>query len=103
MDTRVDNVYTVGCFDLFHRGHIKLIERMRLIGKKVIVGVHDSRSIFKLKNRVPIHSTTTRMLNVKSHADVVFCISGTDPSDFMTCIVNLSKNETALYVRYLFL
>lgn len=76
IDNRVDNVYTVGCFDLFHHGHVKLIERMRLIGKKVIVGVHDSRSIFKLKNRVPIHSTTQRMLNVKSHADVVFCISG---------------------------
>ena len=44
-DTRVDKVYTVGCFDLFHHGHIKLIERMREIGKKVIVGVHDSRRL----------------------------------------------------------
>ncbi len=43
LDTRVDKVYTVGCFDLFHHGHIKLIQRMREIGKKVIVGVHDSR------------------------------------------------------------
>jgi len=45
IDTRVDKVYTVGCFDLFHHGHIKLIERMREIGKKVIVGVHDSRRL----------------------------------------------------------
>ena len=43
VDNRVDKVYTVGCFDLFHHGHVKLIERMREIGKKVIVGVHDSR------------------------------------------------------------
>ena len=42
-DNRVDKVYTVGCFDLFHHGHVMLINRMREIGKKVIVGVHDSR------------------------------------------------------------
>jgi hypothetical protein len=42
-DARVDKIYTVGCFDLFHHGHVRLIERMREFGKKVIVGVHDSR------------------------------------------------------------
>jgi cytidyltransferase-like protein len=70
-DTRVDKVFTVGCFDLFHDGHVNLIMRMRQIGKKVIVGVHDSRSIYKLKNRVPVDSTEKRMLNVKKHADEV--------------------------------
>jgi cytidyltransferase-like protein len=43
IDNRVDKVYTIGCFDLFHHGHIRLIERMREVGKKVIIGVHDSR------------------------------------------------------------
>ncbi len=43
IDDRIDNVYTVGCFDLFHYGHIHLFERMASIGKKLIVGVHDSR------------------------------------------------------------
>ncbi len=43
IDTRVDKVYTVGCFDIFHHGHVRLIERMREVGKKVIIGVHDSR------------------------------------------------------------
>jgi cytidyltransferase-like protein len=99
LDTRVDKVYTVGCFDLFHHGHVTLIKRMREIGKKIIIGVHDSRSIYKLKNRVPIDSTEKRMLNVKSEADEVFCISGTDPSNFMTCIVELVPGETACYVR----
>merc|ERR1719468_1259422 len=99
IDTRVDKVYTVGCFDLFHHGHVTIINRMREIGKKVIVGVHDSRSIYKLKKRVPVDSTEKRMLNVKSEADEVFCISGTDPSNFMTCVVNLAEGETACYVR----
>jgi hypothetical protein len=37
-------------------------------------------SIYKLKNRVPVDSTEKRMLNVKTYADEVFCIAGTDPS-----------------------
>ena len=99
IDNRVDKVYTIGCFDLFHFGHVNLIQRMRKLGKKIIVGVHDSRSIYKLKNRVPVDSTEKRMLNVKTVADEVFCIADTDPSNYMSCIVNLRKNETALFVR----
>ncbi|XP_025076132.1 uncharacterized protein LOC112553248 isoform X2 [Pomacea canaliculata] len=94
----VDKVYTVGCFDLFHKGHIRLLQRMRSIGKQVIVGVHDSRSIYMLKKRVPVDSTEKRMLNVKQYADVVFCIAGTDPSTFLACAF-AGRQETSLYVR----
>lgn len=99
IDGRADKVYTVGCFDLFHDGHRILLERMRQYGREVIVGVHDSRSIFKLKSRVPVDGTETRMLNVKRYADQVYCVAGTDPSNFVKCAVHLKENETALYVR----
>lgn len=95
----VDKVYTIGCFDLFHEGHRILFQRMRELGRTLIVGVHDSRSIYKLKSRVPVDGTETRMLNVKRHADEVYCIAGTDPSTFVMCIAHLGDNETALYVR----
>ena len=45
IDTRVDKIYSIGCFDLFHEGHVKIISRMRELGKKVIIGVHDSRRL----------------------------------------------------------
>ena len=32
---RVDKVYTIGCFDLFHDGHVKLFQRLRTLGKQV--------------------------------------------------------------------
>ena len=32
---KVDKVYTVGCFDLFHRGHINLLRNMRKLGREV--------------------------------------------------------------------
>lgn len=35
---KVDKVYTVGCFDLFHRGHINLLRNMRKLGKEVRMG-----------------------------------------------------------------
>ena len=46
-DERVDKVYTVGCFDLFHRGHVNLLKNMRKLGKEVsfCYYVHISPSI----------------------------------------------------------
>ncbi|KAK3086485.1 hypothetical protein FSP39_019057 [Pinctada imbricata] len=99
LDNRVDRVYTVGCFDLFHHGHIRLLERMRALGKEVVVGVHDSRSIYQLKKKVPIDSTEKRMTNVKQHADIVFCVAGTDPTNFIYCIVNEADDRSCMYVR----
>lgn len=96
---KVDKVYTVGCFDLFHEGHKILLQRLKEIGTQVIVGVHDSRSIYKLKKRVPIDSTNKRMANVKKHADVVFCIHGTDPTPFLKCIYDANEPVTCMYVR----
>ncbi|KAL4235229.1 hypothetical protein ACF0H5_006867 [Mactra antiquata] len=96
---KVDKVYTVGCFDLFHEGHKILIERLKQIGTQVIVGVHDSRSIFRLKKKVPIDGTSKRMANVKKYADVVFCIRGTDPTSFLKCMYDENEPVTSAYVR----
>lgn len=41
----VDKVYTVGCFDLFHRGHVVLLKRMRRMGREV-----GERSIASLQS-----------------------------------------------------
>ena len=48
----------------------------------MIVGVHDSRSIYLLKKRVPVDSTEKRMLNVKQYADVVINTDSTTLSAF---------------------
>ncbi|GFN92272.1 bifunctional protein hlde, partial [Plakobranchus ocellatus] len=100
VDARAEYVYTVGCFDLFHHGHVMLMRRMRQYGKKVIVGVHDSRSIYHLKHRVPMDSTMTRMRNVKQYADEVFCVAGTDPTPYLDFIFDRrNRKESAIYIR----
>lgn len=42
-------VFTNGCFDLLHPGHIGLLERARAMGDALIVGVNSDRSVQELK------------------------------------------------------
>ena len=42
-------VFTNGCFDLLHAGHIKLLERARRGGDLLIVGLNSDRSVRALK------------------------------------------------------
>lgn len=42
-------VFTNGCFDLLHAGHIKLLERSRSLGDLLIVGINGDSSVRRLK------------------------------------------------------
>ncbi|KNC52435.1 uncharacterized protein AMSG_08414 [Thecamonas trahens ATCC 50062] len=91
--------YTVGCFDLFHDGHIRLLTRMREHAARIVVGVHDDESIFRLKNRYPMDNTVKRIRNVKTYADVVFVIPSTNPTPYLDCIIDRSDADSSCYIR----
>jgi len=42
-------VFTNGCFDLLHAGHVKLLERAKRFGDLLIVGINSDRSARALK------------------------------------------------------
>ena len=42
-------VFTNGCFDLLHPGHILTLERARSLGDALIVGVNSDRSVREMK------------------------------------------------------
>jgi rfaE bifunctional protein nucleotidyltransferase chain/domain len=42
-------VFTNGCFDMLHLGHIAYLERCRRLGDVLIVGVNTDRSVKKIK------------------------------------------------------
>ena len=42
-------VFTNGCFDLLHRGHIDYLDKTAALGDKLIVGLNTDASIKKLK------------------------------------------------------
>jgi len=81
-------VYTIGCFDLFHRGHQNALLALREFGYYIVAGIHDDESYFKLKNKYTIDNLETRMQNVKPFVDQIFVIPSTDPLLYMQGVVS---------------
>lgn len=42
-------VFTNGCFDILHPGHVDLLERARELGNKLIVGINSDSSVRSIK------------------------------------------------------
>ena len=55
-------VFTNGCFDLLHAGHVAYLEQARTLGDRLIVAINDDDSVRKLKGEGrPINSVDRRM------------------------------------------
>ena len=59
-------VFTNGCFDLIHAGHIHLLSRARSFGDVLIVGLNTDASVSKLKPGRPLQDEATRALIMAS-------------------------------------
>ena len=42
-------VFTNGCFDILHLGHVKYLQKARALGDKLIVGLNSNESVSRLK------------------------------------------------------
>ena len=75
-------VFTNGCFDLLHKGHIDLLTRASEFGDKLIVGINSDDSVKKIKgeNR-PIEDQKTRKKNLLNlnYVDDVYVFEETTP------------------------
>ena len=73
-------VWTNGCFDVLHRGHIELFKYAKSRGDKLIVGVDSDKKVRKDKGKDrPINNQEDRMemlLSIK-YIDEVWCINST--------------------------
>ena len=55
-------VFTNGCFDILHYGHIHYLAEARALGDKLIIGVNSADSVKRLKgNHRPINDDMTRL------------------------------------------
>ena len=58
-------VFTNGCFDLLHKGHLDLLLNAAAFGDKLLVGLNSDRSVKKLKgNSRPIQNEKTRAIKL---------------------------------------
>jgi D-beta-D-heptose 7-phosphate kinase/D-beta-D-heptose 1-phosphate adenosyltransferase len=64
-------VFTNGCFDILHKGHVYLLKRAKKLGDILIVGLNSDSSVKRIKGeKRPIFSVRDRAF-VLSSIDVV--------------------------------
>lgn len=59
-------IITFGTFDVFHVGHINILERAALLGDFLIVGVSSDELNFSKKKRYPIYTQRDRCKIISS-------------------------------------
>lgn len=68
-------VFTNGCFDIVHRGHVEFLTRAKLLGDVLIVGLNGDASVRKLKgDKRPFVNEADRafMLSALACVDYVY-------------------------------
>lgn len=53
-------VFTNGCFDVLHRGHVEYLEKSKALGDKLIVGLNSDASVRGIKPGRPINNQEDR-------------------------------------------
>jgi choline-phosphate cytidylyltransferase len=59
--TRPRTVMTFGTFDVFHVGHLRVIERAAALGDRLVIGVSADALNLKKKGREPVFSQSERL------------------------------------------
>ena len=82
-------VFTNGCFDLLHYGHLHYLAEARDLGERLIVGLNSAASVRKLKGPTrPINDelTRTHMLAALEMVDAVVVFDGDTPIELIELI-----------------
>lgn len=89
-------VFTNGCFDILHAGHVRYLEKARSFGDVLVLGLNTDASVQRLKGpQRPINSELDR-------AEVVGALKSVDAVvlfDEPTASALLSKVKPAVYVK----
>ena len=83
-------VFTNGCFDLLHVGHIKYLSQAKDLGDILIIGLNSDKSVKKLKgNNRPINSFEDRakLLSALKSVDLVIMFEEQTPENLIKEII----------------
>ena len=83
-------VFTNGCFDVIHRGHIELLARTADLGDKLIIGLNSDKSIQKIKGKDrPIIDEQSRaiLLAALSFVDAIVLFSEDTPLKLISSLL----------------
>ena len=82
-------VFTNGCFDILHAGHISLLERAKALGDFLIVGLNSDSSIKILKGKDrPINNEANRSYILASikFIDLIVVFNEETPKELLSII-----------------
>ena len=72
-------VFTNGCFDLLHAGHVSYLRQARALGDRLIVAVNDDASVHRLKGAGrPLNPVARRMAVLAGLETVDWVVSFTE-------------------------
>ena len=71
-------VFTNGCFDILHAGHVTYLKQAKLLGNKLIVAINDDESVTKLKGKGRPINTVDRRLAVLQGLESVDWVTSFD-------------------------
>ncbi len=82
-------VFTNGCFDIIHAGHVAYLEQARKLGERLVVAVNSDDSVRRLKGRGrPINPADRRMavLAGLEAVDWVVCFTEDTPRELLQAL-----------------
>lgn len=82
-------VFTNGCFDILHAGHVGYLEQARQLGQRLVVGINSDASVKRLKGEGrPINTEDRRMIVLSSleAVDWVVCFDQPTPEHLLELI-----------------
>jgi len=81
-------VFTNGCFDLLHLGHVDYLEKARHLGDALVVGLNTDASVSCLKPGRPIQDemSRSRVLASLSFVDAVVLFGEPTPLELITLV-----------------
>ena len=65
-------VFTNGCFDLLHPGHVRVLEKSRSLGDRLIVAINSDASVHRLKG------PTRPILDERERAETLAAFAAVD-------------------------
>lgn len=80
--------YTCGVFDLFHIGHLNLLERCKSMCDYLVVGLCDDEYVRKIKNKEPVinENDRARILQALKCVDEVIIVDIETTNDKMLAL-----------------
>jgi D-beta-D-heptose 7-phosphate kinase/D-beta-D-heptose 1-phosphate adenosyltransferase len=82
-------VFTNGCFDLLHIGHVRYLEKARALGDILVVGVNSDSSVQKIKGpKRPLlpEEERTEILSGLGCVDYITLFNEIDPLKLITSL-----------------